>query len=109
PAAPVCSGVPVTVYSSDFEADTGGFTHSGVADEWARGLPTSAPITSCNSGTNCFKTDLTGTYNASSNQNLLSPAVSLAGLTAPIEVSWAQKHQMGIATGDHAFVDVQQV
>jgi subtilisin-like proprotein convertase family protein len=108
PPAPVCNGVPVTVYSSDFEADAGGFTHSGAADEWARGLPTAAPITTCNSGTNCWKTDLTGTYNANSNQDLLSPNISLSGLGAPIQVTWAQRYQMESTSFDFMSAQVRE-
>ena len=108
---PTCTGnsLPVVVYSSDFEANDGGFTHSGTADEWERGLPTFAPITTCNSGTNCWKTDLDNTYNASSTQDLLSPNINLTGLTGPVVFSWAQRYQMENASFDHAFVDVQQV
>ncbi len=100
---------PVTVLSADFEANDAGFTHTGTQDEWARGTPTAAPITTCNSGTNCFKTDLTGTYNASSNQNLLSPPLNLTGLTGPIRASWSQKYQMETASNDKAWVDIQPV
>ena len=108
---PTCTGnsLPVVVYSSDFEANDGGFTHSGTADEWERGLPTFAPITSCNSGANCWKTDLDNTYNASSAQDLLSPNINLTGLTGPVILSWAQQYQFESANFDHAFVDVQQV
>ena len=106
-----CTGnaLPVVVYSSDFETGDGGFTHSGTADEWERGLPSFAPITTCNSGTNCWVTDLDNTYNASSNQDLLSPNINLTGLTGPVILSWAQRYQLESASFDHAFVDVQQV
>ncbi|HQW80956.1 MAG TPA: proprotein convertase P-domain-containing protein [Pseudomonadota bacterium] len=119
PPPPTCAPgfVAQTVYSTDFEADDGGFTHSGMADEWALGLPatvattTTNPVagfTTCNSGTNCWKTDLTGTYNASSTQDLLSPNINLAGLSAPVIVTWAQRYQMESASYDHLFIDYQQ-
>ncbi|MHB1356180.1 MAG: proprotein convertase P-domain-containing protein [Anaerolineae bacterium] len=104
---------PVVLYASDFETDDGGFTHSSVvtvtADEWERGLPSYAPITNCNSGSNCWKTDLDNTYNAFSNQDLLSPVIALTdpNLVGPVRVSWAQKYQMETATFDHAYVQVQ--
>jgi len=98
-----------TIFTTDFETDDGGFTHTGTADEWARGLPTAAPIASCLSGTNCFKTDLAGTYNVSSNQDLLSAPISLVNIQGPINLSWAQHYQMESANFDHAFADVQQV
>jgi subtilisin-like proprotein convertase family protein len=102
-----------SVFSTDFETGNAGFTHSGTADEWARGTPSggSAPITGCNSGSNCFKTDLTGTYNASSSQDLLSPSVDLTGAAAGryITAQWAQKYQMGTASEDTAYVEVREV
>ncbi len=107
-----------TVYSTDFESGAAGFTHSGTQDEWALGLPATVATTTanpvagfstCNSGVNCWKTDLTGTYNASSNQDLLSPNINLAGLSAPVVVTWAQRHQVETANFDHMFVDFQQV
>ena len=60
-----------TLYSQDFESGDGGFTHSGAADSWARGTPNTpgttttnpvASFTAANSGVNCWKTNLTGTY-----------------------------------------------
>ena len=101
-----------SIYSSNFEADTGNFTHSGTLDEWERGTPTGAstPITSCNSGTNCWKTDLDGTYENSSSQDLLSPNINLTGVQGrQIKASWAQKYQMENAQFDHAYVEVREV
>jgi len=107
-----------TVYSTDFESGAAGFTHSGTQDEWELGLPATVATTTanpvagfntCNSGVNCWKTDLDNTYNASSSQDLLSPAINLAGLSAPIVVTWAQRHQVETANFDHYFVDAQQV
>ncbi len=111
PPPPACppGTVVTTVFSSDFEAGDAGFTHAGAQDEWERGLPTFAPITTCNSGTNCWKTDLDNTYNASANQILLSPAINLAGLQAPVVVTWAQRYQMENASFDQYSVDFQQV
>src|SRR5205823_12757250 len=37
-----CTVPETSVFSTDFEADDGGFTHSGTADNWARGLPSGA-------------------------------------------------------------------
>ncbi len=111
PPPPVCAVgfVPTTVFSTDFESGAAGFTHSGTQDEWALGTPSAAPIASCASGTNCFKTDLTGGYNASSNQDLLSPNINLAGLQAPIIVRWSQKYQMETASFDGYSVEARQV
>ncbi len=115
PPVPACAPgfTPTTVYSSDFESDDGGFTHSGAIDEWERGLPAFAPITSCASGSSCWKTDLDNTYNAGvaagSPQDLLSPPINLAGLSAPVLVTWAQRFQIESSSFDRAFVDLQQV
>jgi uncharacterized repeat protein (TIGR01451 family) len=112
PTCPPGFGAQVA-FSTDFESGDAGFTHSGVTDEWERGLPSFAPITTCNSGVNCWKTDLDNTYNAGvaagTPQDLLSPAISLAGLTPPIVVSWAQRYQIESASFDRAFIDFQQV
>lgn len=120
PPPPACAPgfAPTTVYSTDFESGAAGFTSSGTANEWELGLPATAatntanPIaafTTCNSGVNCWKTDLDDTYNASSNQDLLSPPINLAGLSPPIVVRWAQRHQVETANFDRMFVDFQQV
>jgi subtilisin-like proprotein convertase family protein len=111
PPPPLCGGggAQQTVYSTDFETDAGGFTHSGTADEWERGLPSFAPITTCNSGVNCWKTDLDNTYDVSSNQDLFSPNIDLTTFLGPITLTWAQRYQMESASFDHMFVEVQEV
>ncbi|MDX1997872.1 MAG: IPTL-CTERM sorting domain-containing protein, partial [Thermoanaerobaculia bacterium] len=117
PACPPGFG-PATVFSTDFESGAAGFTHLGTQDEWELGLPATvatstanpvAAFNNCNSGTNCWKTDLDNTYNATSNQDLLSPNINLAGFSAPVVVTWAQRHQIETANFDHMFVDFQQV
>ncbi len=113
PAPSVCGVAETIVHATDFETDDAGYTHSGTADEWARGLPSglSAPITSAHSGVNAFKTDLIGGYNASSNQDLLSPNINLVTIPAGdrITVSWWQKSQMETANLDSAWVEVREV
>ncbi len=109
PACPV-GYEPVTLYSSDFEADDGGFTHSGVQDEWERGTPSFTPLTTCASGSNCWVTDLDDTYNASSNQDLVSPAIDLtaADLAGPVTATWSQRYHIESATFDNAYVQVRE-
>jgi MYXO-CTERM domain-containing protein len=102
-------GTPLTKFSSDFEADGGGFTTNGTQNEWQRGTPSFAPITNCNSGTQCWKTDLVNTYNSGSIQNLVSAPISLADVKAPIALSWAMKYQIENATNDRAWVEVREV
>ena len=117
PACPPGSAV-TTVFSTDFESGDAGFTHSGAQDEWELGLPATVATTTanpvagfstCNSGVNCWKTDLDNTYNASANQDLLSPNINLAGFSPPVVVTWSQRHQVETANFDHWFVDYQQV
>lgn len=111
PPLPACPNgyIPTVLFSTDFETGDAGFTHSGTLDEWERGLPSFAPITTCNSGTNCWKTDLDNTYDASSTQDLKSPSIALtgAGIVGPVTLSWAQRYQIESASFDHGFVDVQ--
>ena len=120
PPPPACPPgfVAETVFSTDFESGDAGFTHSGTQDEWELGLPATVATTTanpvagfstCNSGVNCWKTDLDNTYNATSSQDLLSPNINLAGYSAPVVVTWAQRHQVETANFDHFFVDFQQV
>jgi uncharacterized repeat protein (TIGR01451 family) len=109
PVACPAGFVPTTVFSTDFESGDAGFTHSGAQDEWARGNPSSVPVTGCNSGTSCWKTDLTGGYNASSSQDLLSPNINLTGFSPPVVINWAAKYQIESASFDHASIDARQV
>jgi uncharacterized repeat protein (TIGR01451 family) len=119
PPPPACATgfVKTTVFATDFEAGAAGFTHSGTGDQWALGLPNTAatttanPIagfTTCGSGTSCWKTNLTGTYGVSTSQDLLSPNINLAGLSAPVIVNWSHRYQMESASFDHYSVDFQQ-
>jgi uncharacterized repeat protein (TIGR01451 family) len=111
PPPPACAPgfESVTVLSTDFESGAAGFTHSGTLDEWELGNPTFIPVTGCNSGTNCWKTDLDNSYENSSNQELLSPAINLAGLSPPVVVNWAHKYQLEPAQFDTFAVELRQV
>jgi len=109
PALPACpEGTERVVrYASDFEADAGGFTHSGTNDDWDRGLPSYAPITTCASGSHCWATALNAPYSNTSDQVLLSPAIDLTDLVAPIVVSWAHRYQLEDARFDQYEVDLR--
>ncbi|MEQ1675330.1 MAG: PKD-like domain-containing protein [Chitinophagaceae bacterium] len=97
------------IANEDFEASDGGFTHSGAGDEWERGLPSFAPITTANSGTNCWKTDLDNTYNASATQILSSPTYVIpAGVNAKW-LTWAMKHQVENRSFDSLRIYVEEV
>lgn len=98
------------LYQSDFEANDGGFTHSGTADEWQRGLPSAAPITTCASGVNCWKTDLAATPEFSSIQDLVSPNINLtAEIGKAIKLNWSHKYGMESASFENYFVEVREV
>ena len=108
-----------TIYSQDFESGDGGFTHSGAADSWARGTPNTpattttnpvASFTTANSGVNCWKTNLTGTYSVNSDQILESGNIDLTAVTANVvTLSWAMKYQMESATFDQLEITVEEV
>ncbi len=109
-AAPICPAgtTPVKFFSQDFEANDGGFTLNPAGNEWGYGTPPFAPIDSCNSGTGCWKTALSsGFYSPGVNETIISPAISLAGRSAPIIAEWAQKYQMRDAALDQISVEVR--
>ena len=106
-----------TVFSAGFESGADGFTHSGTNDEWEHGVPATqatatanpvAGVTSCGEGQQCFKTDLDGTYDANSSQDLVSPPISLEGRTGAIYASWAMWYQIEAARFDHASVTIEE-
>jgi len=109
PAFSLCpSGTHAQVlYASDFEADNGGFSSWGVNNAWEWGTPTYAPLDSCASGTQCWKTNLDGKYPNDSTSYLDSPSVDLTGqLLKGAWLTWQQKYQFEIANFDRAYVDV---
>ncbi len=113
----VCAAVPVNdcgdakveaeIFSTDFETNNSSFTHTGTGDEWEYGLPSFAPIASCYSGSNCWKTDLNNTYNSSSLQTLSSPTIDLSAYLPPYTVNWAHKYNMEDAKFDQYLVEVE--
>ncbi|MBK8258119.1 MAG: DUF4215 domain-containing protein [Polyangiaceae bacterium] len=111
PALPTCgAGAASNVLNTDFEANDASFTSNGTANTWAYGTPAQAGIfTDCASGTKCFKTNLTGTYSASSVNNLVSPPINLANKQGPILATWAMKYQMDTASSDHLWVEAREV
>ena len=105
------------VYSQDFEANDGSYTHTGTADEWEYGTPATAAQTTtspfiaafsnCASGTKCWKTDLDNTYDISSSQDLTSPNINLTTHSSgPITLSWQQRYQMESISFDRIWVRV---
>jgi subtilisin-like proprotein convertase family protein len=104
PAPPKSTG---TIFTTDFESGAAGFTHSGTQDEWELGLPAFAPITTCASGANCWKTDLDNSYNASSSQDLVSGSIALPA-KKQAAVSWAHRFQIESANFDHYWVEIRE-
>jgi hypothetical protein len=93
----------------------GGFTHTGTLDEWEYGTPATvaaagiAPFTGCASGTNCWKTDLDGTYELSSSQDLTSPNLNLTSYPGNIRLYWQQRYSMENINFDRIWVSVTEV
>jgi uncharacterized repeat protein (TIGR01451 family) len=106
PAAPSCpvGTQPVTLFNSDFNANDGGFTASGTANDWQWGAPSAAPLNDCASAPNCWVTRLAGNYSNGADETLESPLFNLAGLVPPVTLTWAQKYQLEHATFDRAFL-----
>jgi hypothetical protein len=94
PDAIAYDATPMAIYFDDFEADDGGYTHSGANDEWAYGSPTGAPIVSCNSGTSCWGTDLAGDYNPNSDQQLESPVINVPDVPGTIKLEFAHSYEI---------------
>jgi subtilisin-like proprotein convertase family protein len=103
------------IYNENFEAGNGGYTHSGTLDEWEYGTPATvaaagiAPFTTCASGTNCWKTDLDGTYELSSSQDLTSPNLNLTNYQGNIRLYWQQRYSMENINFDRIWVRVTEV
>ncbi|HOZ38723.1 MAG TPA: S8 family serine peptidase [Anaerolineaceae bacterium] len=75
-----------TVFSSNFDADNGGFVASGTNSTWAWGVPTSGPGAAY-SAPNAWATNLAGYYNNSEESYITSPVIDLsahAGLAPTI-------------------------
>jgi subtilisin-like proprotein convertase family protein len=111
--------VGILIYNQNFEANNGGYTHTGTADEWEYGTPATpaqtvtspfiAPFNNCASGTNCWKTDLDNTYEFSSSQDLTSPNLNLTQYQGTIRLYWQQRYQMESISFDRIWVRVTEV
>lgn len=122
-ALEICEQPPpagVIFYNENFDVGpfnlgNGGYTSSGLQNEWEWGVPTTAAtpgvaaFLDCNGGsTGCWKTDLNDTYNASSDQLLVSPPINVPGTTGTINMSWAMRYQMENTSFDQARVIVRE-
>jgi hypothetical protein len=71
-------GGPSTLPSYDFEADDGGFTHSGTNDSWEWGIPTDPEgPAAAHSGQKLWATNLAGPFANSAQFELVTPAIDL--------------------------------
>ncbi len=95
------------VYSEDFETNDGGYTHSGLNDEWEWGPPVIWP-NGCVSGSKCWGTDLNGHYENNGDQTLYSPVIDLSDVPTGtvLTARWWQAWAVGNASYDPAFVEV---
>jgi len=112
-----CTGTSTVVHSTDFEAGASGWipqaTASGAINEWEVGsivlsgnAGCDAPSGSANSGSSVFGTDLDGCYDNANTQYVLSQTFSLAGLSAPINLSWYELVDANGSNFDYAQVIV---
>jgi len=81
-------------YVIDLESDNGGFTHAGANDDWEWGAPIAGPG-SAHSGSNCWGTNLDGTYMDDTDAMLMTPE-----FTVPPSLSFSFWHWMdGFGSG----------
>jgi subtilisin-like proprotein convertase family protein len=88
--------------ADDFEDSDQELETSGTNNQWQHGTPSlqasaqNASLDNCNSGSACWKTNLTGLYNSNSEQ-ILKKSFSLEGVSEPIVLAWSQRFQLDAA------------
>lgn len=81
------AGLPTTLLNANFESSNGGFTVATTGGSaWEYGAPTTpnpggGSVTSGNSGTKCWGTNLNDVYAALTETKLRSPVIDLTGIT----------------------------
>lgn len=95
------------LYAENFNSGDGGFTVSaaGGALPWEFGAPEAWPGR-CNSGNECWGTNLDGNYANDADETLMSPEIDLTGVTGDVELRWAQATDIESATFDSARAEV---
>ncbi|WP_110516059.1 proprotein convertase P-domain-containing protein [Herpetosiphon llansteffanensis] len=88
------------IYSSQFEADNGGFSAGDDDFSWVWGNRNGPPIGGNYSGANSWNTNLTGNYPNSSRMELYSPNIDLTNVSGPIYASWYQRYQLDNSLND---------
>ncbi len=81
-------------YTEDFESTNGNWSASGTSSSWAWGSPSYSYITTAGSGSRCWKTNLTGTYNVSETSYLTSPTFNFSCFTSDPTISFMISHQI---------------
>jgi hypothetical protein len=70
-------------YLQNFENGSGGWYTDGIASSWQFGTPSSPKINRAASGTNAWKTTLSGNYQDNELSYLYSPCYTIAGMAKP--------------------------
>jgi len=83
---------PNAAFRDDMENGDNGWTHVGPGDSWQRGTPSAGP-SNAHSGTNVWGTNLGGNYGSAANAALVSPPISLAGLSS-VSLSFAHWYRL---------------
>jgi len=78
-----------TDYAEDFDSDDGGWLVGGTNASWEHGAPSDTIISSADSGTSAWVTNLTGDYNSDETSYLVSPCIDASGAPADLQVSFA--------------------
>lgn len=68
----------------DLEGDSSSWYVSGVNASWEQGIPQSEVIDTAASGSRCWKTNLSGSYNSSERSYLVSPCLNTSGMKLPM-------------------------
>jgi MYXO-CTERM domain-containing protein len=102
-ASTVLTAVPA--YSEGFESTAGGWTASGMASSWARGLPTSSFVGVAGEGTRAWATSLASTYNNNELSYLQSPCFDFGAVMADPDLSFLHIYRTR-PTGDSGWMEV---
>lgn len=71
-------------YCQDFDTDDGNWVSGGTANSWEHGEPDNTNISSANSGTDAWVSNLDGNYNNDESSYVRSPRLDLSGLMDPV-------------------------
>ncbi|MBK0404965.1 hypothetical protein I5M27_18390, partial [Adhaeribacter sp. BT258] len=86
-AAKAINSIPVITsypYSQNFENGAGNWTTGGINNSWALGTPAGSVINSAASGSNAWKTNLTGNHNNNEQSFVTGPCFNFSTLVKPM-------------------------